>query len=241
MKVESILAVIFVIATIFLCGECFGELSNVSDLISKDKVLADNEVQIYDLIKDGQRIGISVFELKLVEDKEFQLYKITRKTVGLGTISIYEVNVKTVDLKPLSSRTTKQIDDQKTIINVDYREKEAHAMISSLAGFQKIVVSIPKETFDNNQLFMLFQRIPLKEGLDAEINIFTSSLVTIPGRVSVLKREKIVVPLGDFDCFKVKLSCSGQQDQFLWYAESIPHYLVMYDNGKVIYKLAQTF
>ena len=89
--------------------------------------------------------------------------------------------------------------------------------------------------YDNEEVAQLIRRLPLGPGYKTIVHIFTGlgggNIVAV--QVAVTGAERLEVPAGAFDCYKVELSFVGQSQTF-WYSTDEHHYLVQFEGGGVV-------
>ena len=89
----------------------------------------------------------------------------------------------------------------------------------------------PSDSLDNDQLLGTLRALRFADGYDGKyVNLFTSTARSLPTTIRVQGREKVDVPAGSFDTWKVELDF-GQAKQYAWYQAEAPNQLVQYDNG----------
>ena len=60
-----------------------------------------------------------------------------------------------------------------------------------------------------------------------------------------LGEEKVTVPAGTFDCYKLKIAASGglirrfTSRYYFWFAKEPPHHFVKYEDGKRVTELME--
>src|ERR1019366_794364 len=91
--------------------------------------------------------------------------------------------------------------------------------------------------YDNEEAIQLMRRLPLAPDYKTTLRIFTGlgGGNIIPLEVKVVAHEKVEVPAGTFDCYKVELSIVRQT---FWYSTDAHHYFVKFEGGGVIGVLA---
>ena len=90
--------------------------------------------------------------------------------------------------------------------------------------------------FDNEQAAEMFRRLPLKEGFKTTVQIVSTLGTTlIPLEVNVSKLEKIDVPAGSFECFRLELSIG----QTFWISTDVHRYIVQFRGGGVTAGLSE--
>ena len=103
-------------------------------------------------------------------------------------------------------------------------------------GVKKIDLS--GVVYDNEEAAQLIRRLPLAADYQTTLRIFTGlgGGNIIPLGVKVVGEEKVEVPAGTFDCYKVELS---PVNQTFWYSTDAHHYLVKFEAGGVAAELTQ--
>jgi hypothetical protein len=90
--------------------------------------------------------------------------------------------------------------------------------------------------YDNEEVIQLMRRLPWAKDYATTLQVFTGlgggNIITI--KFSVVEVEKVTVPAGTFECFKVKLSLVNQT---FWYSTDEHRYLVKFEGGGVIAEL----
>jgi hypothetical protein len=96
-------------------------------------------------------------------------------------------------------------------------------------------IPLDKVVYDNEQAVHLFRRLPLAVGYKTTVPIFVSlSTAELPLWVEVTKKEKIKVPAGEFECFRLDLSVG----QLFWVSADAHRYLVKFEAGGFSAELA---
>lgn len=99
--------------------------------------------------------------------------------------------------------------------------------------------------FDNEQVLYLIRRLPLAEGYSATFPIFTvQGGSRVECRIGVVGKERVEVPAGSYDCYKVDLDVlvagSSILQHGLWFSADARRHLVKYDAaGRAVMKLAE--
>lgn len=92
--------------------------------------------------------------------------------------------------------------------------------------------------YDNEEAAQLIRRLPLASDYKTTLQIFSGlgGGNIIPLGVKVVGQEKVEVPAGSFDCYKIELSPVNQS---FWYSTDARRYLVKFEAGGVAAELAQ--
>ena len=99
-------------------------------------------------------------------------------------------------------------------------------------------VDVSGVVYDNEEAMQLIRRLPLASDYKTTLRIFSSlgGGTIIPLGVKVVGEEKVKVPAGEFDCYKVELS---PVNQTFYLSTDAHHYLVKFEAGGVVAELAQ--
>jgi tetratricopeptide (TPR) repeat protein len=89
--------------------------------------------------------------------------------------------------------------------------------------------------YDNEQVIQLMRRLPLADNYSTSMKVFASlgGGAFIPLKLDVTGPEKVTVPAGTYDCYKVELSIK----QTFWYSADDHRYLVKFEAGGVVAEL----
>ena len=137
------------------------------------------------------------------------------------------------DLKPVSGHRV--IDQGKGPITVDtsYSGNKLSIKAKTAEGDKGAEIDVPADAYDNDAALAFWRSLPYADGYKvSHTNVTAANALKTPV-------EKVTVPAGEFEAWKVQLE-AAQQKQSLWYATRAPNHLVKYDNGSTVFVLAQT-
>lgn len=192
--------------------------------------------QINMALPAGLRIGTSIY---MVDDAERDGKQVTRcSTRGVVTVNnsagFSEVYCQTDSFAPLESLWKQSL------------LGEAHAVYGKDSATVNVVgkdktftIDFTPPGFDNEQCAQLFRRLPLAEGYKTTLTVVTSlggSVISLP--ISVSKLEKITVPAGTFECFRLEL---GLVNQTFWISNDEHRYIARFAAGGVSAELARVW
>ena len=100
---------------------------------------------------------------------------------------------------------------------------------------QSKAIDLTGIVYDNDECLQLMRRLPLAPGYSTTVSLFVAMAggVVVPVQLSVSGPEKVHVPAGDFNCYKVDLNIK----QTLWYAADAHRYLVKFEAGGMVAEL----
>ncbi len=183
-----------------------------------------------------------------------------KEEVGRGTLEIakgdgtYELSLKfqngedydnsttVVDattLKPISVHRDRLVDGKHKELNATYDPTAKVVTITEVKDSSERPVPhrLKDNYYDNDSSLFLWRSIPFVVGY---VNIYRT-VVTGSGEqqvvhVEVKPKERIEVPAGTFDAWRVQIE-SRDNKQLAWYADTPEHPLVQYDNGIQLFQL----
>lgn len=240
---KNIVFICFVLLTgiAFLFSGCSGGNSHSeANLVFTDPQWHGNQKQIYDLIIGGQVIGTSTYEIKPGESNGKKIYTISANTIMPGVIDVSSTSIWADTLKPILTEKTISVQQQKSEVKAQYNNNRVNLTINIPPDTQNMELSLPQNTYDNDEILMILQAIPFKEENSIMFNNFSSAVGrTFFSELHVVGKEKIIVDAGTFECFKIEMKAAGET-HYSWYSTSEPRRLIMYDNGRLIFKLKET-
>jgi len=116
--------------------------------------------------------------------------------------------------------------------------------ISNTGGKSARTIDLDQPVYDNEQVIYLLRRLPLAQGYRASFMIFPvmgGSLAEC--RIEIVGTEKVTVPAGTYDCYRMNLSVwagtTKALEHQLWFSQDAGRHLVKYDSGSALMELAE--
>jgi hypothetical protein len=177
-----------------------------------------------------------------------------RKELGKGTLAIvnksgqYELSLKfqsgqdydnstvLVDsktLKPISVHRDRSVDGKEKQIKATYSSTENVVTITEIKtnGERPVPHRLKANYYDNDSSLFLWRAIPFVDGYEAAYyTVVTGSGEQQLVHIGVRRKERITVPAGTFDTWRLEIQAEGVK-QVVWYADTPTHPLVQYDNS----------
>jgi hypothetical protein len=175
----------------------------------------------------------------MVDDAERDGKQVTRcSTRGLvtvnGTSSFSEVYCQTESFAPIESLWKQpMLGDAKTVYG------DNSATVTMIGKDKTFTIDFTPPGFDNEQCAQLFRRLPLAEGYKTTLTVVTSlggSVLNLP--ITVSKLEKITVPAGTFECFRLDLAVVNQT---FWISTDEHRYMVRFAAGGMSAELTKVW
>jgi hypothetical protein len=140
------------------------------------------------------------------------------------------VEVEADSFKPIHSRWKHTL-----IGDADTTYTPGHAEVKMKGKDEIKKVELTGVFYDNEEAIQLMRRLPLATNYNTTARIFVSlgGGSVLPIRLDVAGLEKVVVPAGTFDCYRVELSIK----QTFWYSADEHRYLVKFEGGGVVAEL----
>ena len=193
---------------------------------------ADGEDMQLDIkFPTGFKIGSACYRVSAGEANGQKIWRLSSHLWAV-TQQSSRVEVEADSFKPIHCRwKIGVIGDADVVYSPGYAELK----LLDKEGVSKI--DLTGVVYDNEEVIQLMRRLPLASDYKTALHIFTGlgGGNIIPLEAKVTAQEKVEVPAGTFDCFKVELSVVRQS---FWYSTDAHHYLVKFEGGGVIGALA---
>lgn len=145
---------------------------------------------------------------------------------------VNEVWADPASLQPLYSRIRLRSPQGDYDIRSTYSEKQINLRADTPQGTQQVERNISGAIYDNAQILMTLRALPLATGYQTKLSFVQTKNVTRGEMtIRVLNQEKVQVPAGEFDCYRVEMNIQGVK-QSCWYSTDAQHWLIKYDNGQ---------
>jgi hypothetical protein len=202
----------------------------------------NGEVSLYDIKRSGGgKIGAAAFSINEILAEGQPAWKLSTHTSLLiaGQTDYTDAYVTRDDFVALSGNSFNSTSGQNRI---DY--KKGGLRVSSLVKGQKTVsdIDIGQPYYNDLQLHNLIRRLPLKSGYKTEFNLFIqSSTMALDGRLQIKDPERVSVPAGEFDCYRVEISGYQQskltQEMTYWISTRADRQIVKVVSSAVTFEL----
>ena len=201
------------------------EPSEIVDIPWADSEFTGYVIQDY----EGNNKGTVAMSIERYRD----IYSLKQLYVFQDNVSLVLIaNVRADNLKPLGGGVTESNVAFGPTTTYSYEEGgKLNIDAASPEGVQHIVMDVPEDAYDDNELLFLLRTLPFEVGYStAFTNIIVASAKKWAVRISVVSKEEIQVPAGNFDTYKIKLTMAGET-KHLWYGRSKPHHLIKLNDG----------
>jgi len=231
-----ILSVVALISSLSFLGEQTDSKQQYERVVFKDPNWRE-ETSVYDILSGGEVRGTGSFEIKPERLKGKKVYALMNKTVINGYTEATKVIIRAEDLKPILVEKSIVTNQGKVEVKAEYSGDVVQATLRSGENSQSMKVELPKDTYDNEEVLMMLRAFPFQDKNMKRFNTFSPSVGrTFLSEIKEVGREEVKAKTGIYDCRKLMLSAGGQT-HYAWYGVSSPYYLVMYDNGRLVYRL----
>jgi hypothetical protein len=138
------------------------------------------------------------------------------------------VIVDSQTLKPVSATRVITTADERDELDVTYTEDG----VLIRQGGRQSGMSVPEHSYDNDTSLFLWRTIPFEEGyVGRYVTIITNRRNRQTVEVSVKGLERVAVPSGNFDAWRVEIRTENAR-QVAWYADTAARTLIRYDNNR---------
>jgi hypothetical protein len=200
------------------------------DLALQPAPWGDGEKLILEIkFPTGFRLGAMSYTADSGEVEGRKTWRLTSQMVGVGT-SFSRTEVDADTFLPVHSLWKHSV-----IGEADASYTTGKAELKVKGKEMPIEVDLAGPVYDNEEVVQMMRRMPLAPGYKTTVKV----LPTLTGghllavETTVTGREKVTVPAGTFDCFKVDLSIK----QTFWYTTDAHRYLVKFEGGGAIGEL----
>ncbi len=193
---------------------------------------ADGEEMQLDIkFPTGFKIGSACYRVFAGEADGKKIWRLSSHLWAV-TQQSSRVEVEADSFKPLHCRWKIGV-----IGDADVTYSPGYAELKMLGKEGVSKIDLTGVVYDNEEVIQLMRRLPLASDYKTTLHIFTGlgggNILALEAKVT--GQEKVEVPAGTFDCFKVELSLVRQT---FWYSTDAHHYLVKFEGGGVIGALA---
>jgi hypothetical protein len=189
------------------------------------------EMQLDIKFPTGFKIGSACYRVNAGEANGQKIWRLTSHLFA-GTQQSSRVEVEADSFKPIHCRWKIGV-----IGEADVTYSPGCAELKMVGKDEVAKIDLTGVVYDNEEAIQLMRRLPLASDYKTTLRVFTAlgggNVITVEAKVT--GQEKVEVPAGSFDCFKVELSMIRQT---FWYSTDAHHYLVKFEGGGVIAGLA---
>ena len=189
------------------------------------------EMQLDIRFPTGYKIGTACYRVFAGEANGQKIWRLSSQ-LFTTTPQSTRVEVEADSFKPIHSKWKVGV-----IGEADVAYSGALAWLKTTGKDEAREIDLGSGVYDNEEVIQLMRRLPLALGFKSTLRIFTGlgggNVIALEAKVAA--QEKVEVPAGSFDCYKVELSMVRQT---FWYSTDAHHYLVKFEGGGVIGALA---
>jgi hypothetical protein len=189
------------------------------------------ELQLDIKFPTGYKIGTACYRVNAGETNGQKTWRLASRLYA-GTQQSSRMEVEADSFKPIHCHWTISL-----IGTVDVAYSPGYAEMKMAGKDEVAKIDLTGVVYDNEEAVQLMRRLPLASDYKTTLRIFTGlgggNVVSLEAKVT--GEEKVEVPAGTFDCYKVELSLVRQT---FWYSTDAHHYPVKFEGGGVIGVLA---
>ncbi len=180
----------------------------------------------------GFKLGTACYRVNAGEADGKKTWRLSSRLYA-GTQQASRVEVEADSFRPIHCWWKIGVMGQ---VEVTYLPGQAEIKTAGKEGAKKIDLS--GVVYDNEEAAQLIRRLPLASDYQTTLRICSGlgGGNIIPLEVKVVGQEKVEVPAGSFDCYKIELSLVNQT---FWYSTDAHHYVVKFEAGGVVAELTQ--
>jgi hypothetical protein len=190
------------------------------------------EMQLDIKFPTGFKLGTVVYRVQAGETNGQKIWRLSSRLFAT-TQQASRVEVEAESFKPIHGWWKVDLIGE---VEAAYSAGQAELRTAGKDGVKK--VDLTGVVYDNEEAAQLIRRLPLALDYKTTLRIFSSlgGGTIIPLGIKVVGEEKVKVPAGEFDCYKIELS---PVNQTFYYSADAHRYLVKFEAGGVVAELAQ--
>jgi hypothetical protein len=185
------------------------------------------EMQIDIKFPTGYKIGSACYRVNAGETNGQKIWRLQSQLFAT-TQQSSRMEVEAESFKPIHCRWRINL-----IGAVDVTYSPGYAELKTLGKDGVSKIDLTGVVYDNEEVVQLMRRLPLASDYKTTLRIFTGlgggNIISLEAKVA--GQEKVEVPAGTFDCYKVELSMIHQT---FWYSTDAHHYLVKFEGGGAV-------
>jgi hypothetical protein len=192
---------------------------------------ADSEELRLDVkFASGFKIGFASYTVSAGETNGQKIWQLG-SSVFAGVLQMSKVEVDAASFKPLHSRWMHSL-----IGDVDAVYGRGQVELKTKGKETPTKINFNGIVYDNEEVVQLIRRFPLETNYSTTVHLISTLAngAKIPLKIEVAGIEKLEVPAGTFECYKVELSVR----QTFWYSTDPHHYVVKFEANGIIAELA---
>lgn len=229
------------IAAILLIGACSG--GGGEDVPAQDVVRvipwSPQETATYRILNGEDVRGSGVLTITLSAGTYRLEQRYEREDGKFKDITTATVDAST--LKPLTAVRKLIGPEGERDCTATYGQGNVEVVNRSKTDSRTDTLALPEHYYDSTSDLFLWRTIQLERGLKvAYQDMGTCGVLAKPSHslavLEVLTEERVRVPAGTFDTWRVEIRSGGSTQKF-WIAEDASRALVRYDNGNQVFEL----
>jgi hypothetical protein len=194
---------------------------------------ADGEVLSLSIkVKSGLQVGNLTYRFGSATDSGKMAWKI--ESIQSRETQYTSALIDAVSFLPISSLVKEGPTNRE--YQATYGSKQVNYVIMGSAS-KKGTFQLSRTTYDDQQLIQILRCLPLKEGFQITIPIFSSNSndALIDAKIAVVAKEKITAPAGVFDCYKAILTRGNQSPSSTYWISADSHsYIVKVNENRFL-------
>jgi hypothetical protein len=180
----------------------------------------------------GFKLGTAVWGASAGETNGQKIWQLHHHLFA-GVQQISRVEVEADSFRPIHCRWKHTL-----IGDVDVAYFPGYAELRNVGKEGVKRIDLGNVVYDNEEVVQMMRRLPLAPSYKTTLRVLTGlgGGNILPISVEVSAAEKLDVPAGSFDCYKIEL---GLVHQTFWYSTDSHHYLVKFEGGGVVGELSE--
>ena len=177
-------------------------------------------------VESGSQSGSQFYSVESVQEAGKTLWKLREVS---GNVGITQHTTLLMDAANFSPTTSIQNSGSYGVFQANYSPQQVEFVTTRRSSSIKKQLPLDRAVYDYVQQAHLLRCLPLSEGFQAAILISVPEKAAVwEAKIAVVARERVTVPAGTFDCYKVTATEAGQTRTY-WISTDAHAYLVKED------------
>lgn len=214
--------------------------ANADEMVFHDPNIPDGEKLIYrEKGNEEDDWGICTYIVKKIQQQGEDVYIITSSARNKKIKGILNAS----NMKPITVDSTYKQGKSMFSFEKKYRKNNVY-IVCPETKIDK-TIRIPENTYDLETFFYVFRGLSFTINKKVNFNMFytePNERGVAPVDAEVVSKEKIIVPAGEFTCYKVQMKLTGiaalfyKEKFYFWFNAQEPHYLIKHSSteGEIV-------
>jgi hypothetical protein len=193
----------------------------------------DGEILLLSIkLKSGGQVGDLTYKFESTMESGRMAWKV--RSIQSRGIQHTSVLADAASFLPISSLV---VDTTGRQYQARYGSQQIEYVMTMDGASQKKTFQLIRTTYDDQQLIQILRCLPLQEGFQITFPIFSSNSndAMVDAKIAVVAKERITVPAGTFDCYKIIVTRGNRSPSSTYWISADNHsYIVKVNENRLL-------